>query len=164
MGNILDIILQNTFVKNTALKKTTALKDYLLKRVFSKNQTPLENTGNEDPVMTKWVLDLDPAVYSDINPQNIYAVFDNLEKSIKDCEPLIIYLPYELPEEQIIEIGQKLRTDYGKNFLMDIQIDPGLIAGVALSYKGIYKDTSVKQRIMDQRKEVLAEFRKYIKH
>lgn len=161
---LLDVILSDTFVKNAALKKTAALKDYLLKRVFSENQTPLEKTGNEDPEISKWVLNLDPAVYSGINPQNIYTVFDNLEKSIKGLEPLVIYLPYELPEEQITEIGQKLRSDYGKNFLMDIQIDPSLIAGAALSYKGIYKDTSVKQKIMDQRKEVLAEFRKYIKH
>lgn len=151
---LLEVILSDTFVKNTALKKTAALKDYIL----------YAGTGSEDPEMAKWVLDLDPAVYSGINPQNIYAVFDNLEKSIKAEEPLIIYLPYELPEEQITEIGQKLRTDYGKNFLMDIQIDPSLIAGAALSYKGIYKDTSVKQRIIDNRKEVLAKFRKYIKH
>lgn len=145
MPNLLDIILQDTFVKNAALKKTAVLKDHLLEKVF---------TAKADPQAAKW----------GVTPQNIYEVFDNLEKSIKALEPLVIYLPYELPEEQIIEIGQKLRSDYGKNFLMDIQIDPSLIAGAALSYKGIYKDTSVKQRIIDNQKEILATFRKYIKH
>lgn len=162
---LLEYILQDTFTKTFALKKVIALKDYLLTKIFSSpKQTSEENNITEDPEITIWVANLDPAVYSWINPQNIYEIFENLEKSIKAIEPLMLYLPHEIPLAYITEIGQKLRADYGKSFLMDIHIDPNLIAGPALSYRGFYRDYSVKQKIMDNRQEVLSTFRKYIKH
>lgn len=164
MENILDIILADTFVKNTALKRLAALKDHLLTKVFSENSSPPAQTRIEDPELSLWILKISPNYFVNLNAQNIYEVFADLEKNIKACEPLVIYLPYELPQEQIAQIGQKLRANFGKNFLMEIQIDPSLIAGCSLSYKGIYKDTSVKQRIADNQKEILAIFRKYIKH
>lgn len=162
---LLDYILQDTFIKTLALKKVIGLKDYFLDTIFSlSKQEPPQTQITEDPEITTWVLSLNPSLLTGINQQNIYAVFDRMEKSIKAIEALVLYLPYELPKENIAEIGQQLRKDYGHNFLMDIQIDPNLVAGIALSYKGIYRDYSVKQRISDNKQAILATFRKYIKH
>jgi F0F1-type ATP synthase delta subunit len=99
-----------------------------------------------------------------ITPQNIYATFETLEKDIKTIEPLILYLPYELPDEEISQIGTKLRADYGNKFLIEVNIDPNLIAGCALSFKGIYKDYSIKQKIADNKQQILSTFRQYVKH
>lgn len=155
---LFETILQDTFLKSLALKRVAGLKDCLLNKVFS------QIYSGGDPEITTWVMGLNQTVFAGITPQNIYSVFDRLEKDIKAIEPLILYLPYELPKETVAEIGQKLRTDYGDKFLMDIQIDPNLVAGAALSYKGIYKDSSIKQRLTDNKKAILAIFRKYIKH
>lgn len=162
---LLQIILQDTFIKTDSLKKVICLKDYLVNKIFSlPGQDHPKTEITEDPSVTTWILSLDTALLSNINQQNIYTVFDQLEKSVKAIEPLVLYLPYELPEETITEIGQKLREDYGNNFLMDIQINPALIAGAAISFKGIFRDYSVKQNILDNKKAILATFRKYIKH
>ncbi len=162
---LLEYILQDTFVKTLALKKVTGLKDYLLNKAFSSSgQGPPETNMTDDPEITTWILSLNPALFSGINQQNIYSIFDQLEKDIKTIEPLVLYLPYELPQEQLTEIGQQLRDSYGSSFLIDIQIDPGLVAGAALSYKGIYQDYSVKQSIFDNKQAILATFKKYIKH
>lgn len=162
---LLETILQDTFIKTLALKKVIGLKDYLLDRIFSlAKQGPPKTSITDDPEIITWVLSLNPSLLTSINQQNIYSVFDKMEKSIKAIEALVLYLPYELPKEQLTEIGQNLREDYGNNFLIDIQINPDLVAGVALSYKGIYKDYSVKQSISLNKKAILATFRQYIKH
>ena len=164
-NTLLETILQDSFIKTIALKKVTGLKDYLLTKVFSPSKQGPPITGiTDDREITSWILSLDPVVLSKINQQNIYSIFDQLEKDIKAIEPLMIHLPYELPAEQIAKIGQKLREDYNNKFLLDIQINPALIAGAALSYRGIYRDYSVRQSISDQREAILATFRKYIKH
>lgn len=162
---LLETILQDTFIKTLALKKVTGLKDYLLNKVFSSpKQGPSKINITDDPEITTWVLSLNPALLTGINQQHIYTIFDQLEKDIKAIEALVLYLPYELPKEQLTEIGQNLREDYGNNFLIDIQINPDLVAGVALSYKGIYKDYSVKQSISLNKKAILTTFKQYIKH
>ncbi len=66
---------------------------------------------------------------------------------IKAIEPLYFYLPFELPEEEILKISSKLRRDYGKQFLIETRVDPQLLGGCALSYKGVYKDYSLKDRL-----------------
>lgn len=163
---LLETILQDTFIKTRALKRVTGLKDYALNRIFSSLEqgSLLKADTMKDPEITTWISSLNPTFLGGINQQNIYKIFGQLEKDVKAIEPLVLYLPYELPEETITEIGQKLREDYGKNFLIDIQIDPALIAGAALSYKGVYRDHSVRKNIFDNKKAILETFRKYIKH
>lgn len=163
-NTLLEVILQDTFTKNLALKRVAALRNHLVNKLFKASESKAGKNITEDPEITTWVLNLNPETLHGITASNVYKTFDNLEASIKLGEPLILYLPYELPAEEIMKIGYRLRADYGLQFLMDIQIDPNLIAGCALSYKGIYKDFSVKQKILDNKKEILAGFRKYVKH
>lgn len=163
--DLLEVILSNTFIKSLALKKVVVLRNNLVNKLFKGESTPLPSQSNvEDPKIASWAQDLNPAVFSNITQANVYSTFDTLESILKAIEPLILYIPYELPEKEIVQIGTKLRSDYGPHFLIEINIDPNLIAGCALSYKGVYKDLSVKQRISDHRKEILSEFGKYIKH
>lgn len=153
--NLLEAILSNTFIKNQAEKKVMVLKDYLLDNLFAQGK----KTATDE-----WVTSLDKKVLESITPQNVYSVFDKMEADIKAIEPLVLYLPYELPETEIVQIGTSLRSDYGASFLIEITIDPNLIAGCALSFKGIYKDYSLKQKIADNKQAILETFRKYVKH
>lgn len=162
--NLLEVILSDTFVKSQAEKKVIALKNYLLNDIFVSNKTTDTKTDVNNPKLNMWLTSLDKKVLSSITPQNIYATFNKMEADIKAIEPLVLYLPYELPESEITQIGRQLRSDYGPNFLIEVTIDPNLIAGCALSYKGIYKDYSVKQKIADNKQAILETFRRYVKH
>jgi len=73
--------------------------------------------------------------------------FDETKNKIEAIEPLHISVPVELPDEEIAKIIAKLRQEYGKEFLMEIKFDKSLIGGCALSYKGVYKDYSVKAKL-----------------
>lgn len=81
--------------------------------------------------------------------------FQKAEKEIREIEPLVIFLPFDLPEEKIPQLGALVRQNFGPKFLMEIKYDPSLIAGAALAWKGIYKDYSVKSKIKDIWKLVL---------
>lgn len=161
---LLDIILADTFIKSDSLKKVVVLRNHLVKKIFNTSIAPETADISEDPKMTIWVLNLNPALFSAITQANVYTTFDNLESTIKAIEPLMLYLPYELPEKEVTQIGNKLRDDYGPHFLMEINMDPNLIAGCAISFKGIYKDYSVKYRITEKKQAILSTFRQYVKH
>jgi len=164
-SNLLELILSDTYIKNQAEKKIIALKNYLLEDIFTTGKD-IKTKKNvvDSPQLATWVANFDKKALSMITPQNIYATFETLEKDIKTIEPLILYLPYELPDEEISQIGTKLRADYGNKFLIEVNIDPNLIAGCALSFKGIYKDYSIKQKIADNKQQILSTFRQYVKH
>ncbi|MDD2823557.1 MAG: F0F1 ATP synthase subunit delta [Candidatus Daviesbacteria bacterium] len=163
--NLFELILSDSYIKNQAEKRILALKNYILGGIFiDSKEKKLKEAATDNPKLDLWINSIDKKVLSKITPQNIYSTFEVLEKEIKAIEPLILYLPYELPDEEVAQIGTKLRADYGKKFLMEITIDPSLIAGCALSFRGIYKDYSVKQKITDNKQEILAAFRQYVKH
>ncbi|MFA5932487.1 MAG: F0F1 ATP synthase subunit delta [Microgenomates group bacterium] len=163
--DLLTIILSDTYIKNQAEKKVLALKNYLLSSLFTEGKkTMTAKTTADNPELDIWIKSLDEKIIKGITPQNVYSVFDKTEADIKAVEPLVLYLPYDLPGEEITQIGRMLRKDYGPKFLIEVTIDPNLIAGCALSYKGIYKDYSVKQRISDNKEAILKSFKQYVKH
>jgi F0F1-type ATP synthase delta subunit len=157
-SNLTNIILKDTYLKSLALKKTADLKDYFINQVFktskSQNTKPVDNH----------LRGLDPNDIKGINSDNVYDVFQKTTEELEKIEPLIVYLPAPLPEEEINKIGESLRKSYGDNFLMDIKYDPTLITGASLSYKGVYKDYSVKKKIEDQKEAILSIFKRYIRH
>ncbi|MCL4398032.1 F0F1 ATP synthase subunit delta [Patescibacteria group bacterium] len=88
--------------------------------------------------------------------------FDKAREEIKTIEPLYLYLPAQVPEENLQSIVGKLRRDYGDRFLIEIKIDPALLGGCALSYKGIYKDYSLKAKLEKNREALKKEFDKFL--
>lgn len=75
--------------------------------------------------------------------------FDAARATIEAIEPLYLYLACDLPQEEVTKIAQKLRKDYGKDFLIETKVQPELIGGCAMSYKGVYKDYSLKGKIQN---------------
>lgn len=183
---LLDHILINTFTLSQATNRLQVLKSLVLLRLFSsentfsseKNSIPhskessfvdkkevaapattaIKTTGQETP----WIVSLDPSIYAHFNRKNVYQAFEKLEAEIKKIKPLVVYLPFDIPEAQIREIGQKSRQLFGKNFLIDIKIDPSVITGTALVWNGVYKDYSIRQKLAQDRQRVLAMLKEFI--
>lgn len=157
-SDLTEIILKDTYLKTLALKKTEDLKEYFVDQVFQNSKSSNIKLSDEH------LKELDLNNIKGITSDNIYSIFEKTGLEIKSIEPLIIYLPTPMPEEEISKIGEFVRKSYGENFLIDIKYDPTLIAGAALSYKGVYRDYSVKNKIDSQKESILSIFKKYIKH
>lgn len=153
--DLLDPILAQTFTQAEALHRLSALKEAAVKKLFGSRQKP---AGQEDP----WLSSLDPDIYRHFTKENVYKIFDTVEAEIKNIKPLTLFLPFEIPNNEVANLGIYLRKSYGKNFLMEIKPDPSLIAGAALVWNGIYKDYSLRQRITDNRQKILDTMQEFI--
>ena len=80
-----------------------------------------------------------------------------------DLQIRIIFIPFELPEEGMAALGQRMRRLFGKNFLAEIKLDPNLLAGAALVWDGVYKDYSLREKIEDNRERIIKTLREGMK-
>lgn len=161
---LLDIILSQTYTQADALSRLQALKDLILFQLFQKGKevSDLHAPEHSNP-QTAWLISIGTDFYKLFNRQNVYTLFDSLEAEIKKLKPLIVYLPIDLPEEAVTELGQYTRQMFGKNFLIDLKVDPTLLAGTALVWNGIYRDYSIRKKIEDNRTDIIKMLREEIK-
>jgi len=158
---LLDQILKETYVKHQALLRLHALKEVTLHRIFSRKALPKDPSYLTDRTAA-WLDSLDQTIYKQFDRNNAYKIFEETEKELKAIPSLIIYLPFELPDDEVNHLGKYLRQDYGKNFLIDILIDPELVAGAAFVWKGDYKDYSLRQKIDENKSQILYHLHNYL--
>ncbi|MBI2595352.1 hypothetical protein HYW46_01295 [Candidatus Daviesbacteria bacterium] len=158
MNGILDLVLAHTYTRVDALRRLRILKQLLEGRLFGLDQQP-----ELIPQDSVWLNQLDTKIYNFFNRQNLYSLIDEVEKFIKQVLTLTIYLPFELPDTELIALGEYLRKDYGKNFLVEIKFDSNLIGGCSLIWKSILKDYSLKKRMEDSREVILGNLKQSLK-
>lgn len=159
MDQILNTILKDTYTLTQLKHRFKILKSYLEKTLFG---------GELEEALAKEDLDflktLPDDLFRQFNKDNAYSVFTGLENKINQLIPLTIYLPFTADEEVMAQIGSSARTTLqNPHLILDSKYDPLLIAGCALSWKGIYKDYSLKARIEEKKGEVLEGFKKFLR-
>lgn len=158
MDQILETILQNTYTLTSLKHRFKILKSYLEKTLFGGEKVQTLSKEESD-----WLKTLPDSFYQQFNKDNAYSVFTGLENKINQLTPLTIYLPFTTDEEVASQIGSSARTTLqNPHLLLDRKHDPLLIAGCALSWKGIYKDYSLRARIEEKKSEVLDSFKKFL--
>ncbi len=77
---------------------------------------------------------------------------------------LTIFFVFIPDNSQVEGFGKWLR-EHLKNpeLLFDVKIDSSLIGGCAISYKGVYRDYSLKARIAANKANLMEEFRGYLR-
>lgn len=155
---ILDILLADTYTLTALKHKLQTLKLYLANILFTKN-TPLV-LAEEDQIS---INSLGQAFFRQFKPETLTQTLTSLDAQIKKIQPLVIYLPFEPPPAEIIRLGKWLRGSFSSNFVFETKIDPALMAGCALVWKGVYKDFSIKSRVDQNKDRILEVFRRYIK-
>lgn len=159
MNDILSIILSDTFSLNLIKHRLGILKSNLIKTFFG-NETAESSVSTED---INWLKSLPQSFYQQFNKDNIYQIFSGLEEELSKLKVLIIYLAFEPDETTINQIGAFARKIYDPALILDIKVNPGLIAGTALVWKGIYRDYSLKAKIETKKSEILEEFKKFLR-
>lgn len=157
-----DLILRSSFTQNEAIRKLTVLKDYLSSKIFGSEVTQSKWSELLLEENRAWFTGLDSAFLEQINAQNMETVFQEALSEIKKIEVLTIFTAIELPEEEVSAVAVYLRQTYGPNFLIDVSIDPNIIAGAVLTWKGVQKDYSLRQKINQNRKQILGLLAQYV--
>lgn len=156
---LLDKILASTYTTNDVYRRLRALKQFLLNQLFASAIQSFSATNETD---SAWLSSLGPEFYSQFNQNNIYQVLAGLEEAVKNTQPLVIYLPFEIPEGEVVRVGMKIRQDMGKTLLLNFKVDPSLIAGCAIVWNSQLKDYSARAKIVQNREAILGIIREYI--
>lgn len=153
-----DLLLAGTYTRMDALRRLRILKQLLESRLFGSISQP--TLSPDDSV---WISGVDENLFGFFTRENLYKLCDDMEDRIKKIEVLTVYLPFELPERELVNLGEHLRKDYGKNFLIEIKFDPGLIGGCSLVWHSIMKDYSIKKMMEDQQGVILNNLKQMLK-
>lgn len=158
MDDLLQPILQNTYSLSSLKRRLRILKSILSNKFFGGN--PPESPNTDDSL---WINSLPGGFLEKFNKDNISKFFSDIETRMQGLQTVTLYLPFDPPDDAIKEIGLNIRNTFGKPLLLDIRYDPRLIAGCALSWKGIYRDYSLKGRIEERKLAILESFKKFLK-
>ncbi|MDO8618932.1 MAG: hypothetical protein Q7R49_03210 [Candidatus Daviesbacteria bacterium] len=147
-NNILLKFLERNYYRGQINGRLNVLKNYLQKQFFN---SPQSQTSTED---SEWLKSLGEDFFKNFTTLNVYQVLSKLEKDIKLLQTLTIYVPFEMPDGEKDKLGLWLRGNFKKDLIFEIKLDPALIGGTALSWKGIYRDYSLRAKI-DQNHEAI---------
>lgn len=146
--------------KVEAQRRLRILKDFLNFIAFQNQQklsfddSILEFKKNKSEDIS-FLNQLGKDFFNQFRPQTLNAQFDEIEKSIEKTKIVKLYLPFDPPETEIEKLGAWFKTTLGAQTLFEINFDPSLIGGCALSFNGVYKDYSLKQKISDNKSQVI---------
>lgn len=161
MNEILAIILKDTFAQTQLKYRLRILKSNLLRTFFGTANLPVS------PEDLDWLKSLPADFYQRFNKDNVYQIFSGLDSEIAKLQILTIYLTFEPDNATINQIGaftRKIFSSLGNlPLILDIKFNPNLIAGTALSWKGIYRDYSLRQRIESRKGEISEGFKKFLR-
>lgn len=97
------------------------------------------------------------------DPTSLSEQLTQIEKSLESTKTVTIHIPFEMPESEVEKTGIWFKANLGKEAIFELLFDASLIGGCTLSYKGLEKDYSIRQKIKDNKSriiETLAEFKK----
>lgn len=159
MNDILAVILQDTYSLTQLKSRLRILKSNLLKTFFGSQEADIPI----HPQDLDWLKSLPPTFYQNFNKDNVYKIFVDIEAQIPKLPILTMYLVFEPDFITLNQIGAFTRQTFFPLLLLDVKLNPGLIAGTALVWKGIYKDYSVKAKIEQRKEEILQGFKKFLR-
>lgn len=159
-NTILNTILKDTYSLGQFKHRLRILKSNLLKTFFGGE----EENASPSPEDLNWLKSLPDNFYQKFNKENVYEIFSGLEKKSVGLPTLTIYLTFEPNDENLTQLGSFSRKTFNlPSLLLDTKLNPDLIAGTALVWKGIYKDYSLKSKIEARKEEMTTGFKRFLK-
>ena len=159
MDNLLSTIVSNTYTRSDLRRRISLIRNYYETQLFGTKGIE-EDISADDKTWLETVVKNTSSVTKD----TITQVFTDVEEESEKLPFLSVFIPIDLPADEIDRLARSIREDYGKNSLiLDLRIDPLLIAGCALAWGGVYRDYSIRQSIQNRKDEIIASFRKYIR-
>lgn len=151
----LTTFLKETYYQGQISHRLQVLRGFLLNHFFNAPQVQMNSQDSD------WLKSLGDDFFKNFTKLNVYQVLEKLEKGTKKLQTLIVYLPFEMPDEEKNKLGLYLRTNFKKDLIFEIKLNPDLIGGAALSWKGVHKDYSLRARIDQNHDQVLSSLKSF---
>lgn len=156
MNELLNIILKDTFSQVQLKHVMLILRAYLSQKIFG-------SEAQFSPEDLNRLNSLPDHFYQQFNNQNAYQLLDQIGGEAKKITPLVLYLAFEPDEATISQICSFARQTFQQpNLILDVKFNPLLIAGCSLSFRGVYKDYSLKAKIEERKQDLITSFKKFL--
>lgn len=156
---MIDLLLKyskTTYELSASLK---LLKSFLESKFFNSPFRTEDLTDREQTLITAIKQE---KVLESITKDRLTDFLKELQAETEKINILVIFTAVALNEESTDEVVKKVRLMISNQILVDFRLDPTLVAGCALIWKGVYKDYSLKSRIEQNREQILSQFKSYI--
>lgn len=161
---MLEQILSNTHTTEELYSRIALLREaleaYLFKGVANDAGSTAEGVRrfiaqSEADVETKeaveeWGDDLFNAFTQD----NLYEELQKLWDAADDFPRLTLYVPINLHGESAASVGKWARGNLGERVILDIHIEPSVVAGATFVWQGKSYDYSVRKLLRNKREEI----------
>lgn len=163
--NLMDKVLQDTYTQTALQKRLRVLRDYLLHKLFVSLDEKADSLKGVNLTVTdlQWVYSLGTDFLNEFDRNNVYQKLQALEEEVKKLPFLTLYLSFEPNDDAIRLLGTFLRKEFTHNMIFESKLNPDLIGGCGVVWKGIYKDYSVKSLIDRKHEEILTNFKTFLK-
>jgi len=158
MEEFLQIFLQNTYSIQQIRVRFNLLKTYLLTNIFNSTGPSAQITDKEQA----WIESLGIENLKAFTTLNINEKLEQLDQQLKKLQPITIYIPFDLPEEEVNNLGKWVRTNFGSSTIIEIKFDGNLIGGSAISWKGNYRDFSLRAMLEQSQTEIIQNLKKHL--
>lgn len=131
--------------------KTSQEKKEFLQCIYA-----LKNSLFKKDEFTKTLIDKTPAKYSDyitraLNGKSdrgsVESLLDQLENKLKKLKEIDLTIAFTPSKSSIEKIYSWVSRNLGVNIVINLNIDPELLAGAIINFNGIYKELSLKKLI-----------------
>lgn len=153
---ILDKLLEDAYTLEEFRKKYQAFKQAAEANLYNDNQESQRKDGENYGILKD--------LAKEIKSGDFVRITQYLEDFMRTQEALAIYFVFMPERAQIKEVGEWLRLNLKHpRQIFQIKVDPTLIGGCAIAYKGVYKDYSLRSKIANNKSRLIEEFRKYFR-
>lgn len=163
---LIDILLSDTYTQDDFKRRMFLLRSLVSSMYFHSPLPSLQSISHDTDTWLSTLLGSEykagrftlSSQLKEYSESSLYTELQTIEQHILTTPPLDLFLPYPLSKEEISHIGNYLRTALGVMHLLRLSYDSSLIAGCALSFKGVYKDYSLKKKMKEtaaEREEII---------
>lgn len=170
-NQLLDIVLTNTYAIADLKNRLTILREFLEDYFFTPHEHPnlifllneffvrKDESRDEFNALNAWGY----GFYSQFTKENLYQTLDSIEKSADELPTVTLFLPFAPTLYETPRLGKWLRSNVDPRSLMEVKTDISLIGGCAVSYKGIYRDYSLKYYLLRSKAAILKVIGDYVR-
>ena len=125
------------------LTRLSALSEEVYHIDFSVERAAMKHLGvRKGELFLKLLKDHGVTLDSD---KETKAFIDKIQSAIRELNILTITIAFEPDESTFQALSEWFLINLKKQFILEISVNPAIIAGAAINYKGTYLDCSIKQ-------------------
>ncbi|HUD44562.1 MAG TPA: F0F1 ATP synthase subunit delta [Patescibacteria group bacterium] len=81
------------------------------------------------------------------NPTVLKTFFERLQTAVRSCDVLSLTLAHNPTQTLLNNLSTYAKQTFGNKTILEINLDPTLIAGAIVTFQGNYLDASIKRKL-----------------